>query len=293
MTSADLAQSGAGAVQGLARTSAWLGAGATATNVAATAMTATGIGTAVVGGLQMVAGGVKYARARRADKALSKLEGKDDKEIAAIAHLREIQKKRKVRGGLDALGGALMTTGGVMAATGFGLIPGLALGAAGAALSLGRLGARTAKQKLRDRKADKLEAIQGKLSSGADLTKEEAAYKKDADKVRALRDKKARGETLSWSERFKLAFSVNEEKSTKKKDARNEETMNAIIAMDEDKQKVALSALGIDKKKFQQRRAESLGVFGMPAGDTPEAVAKHQKTLDGHTNLLKAGLSAR
>jgi hypothetical protein len=280
-TLADLFQGGAAATQGMARSAAWIanmvkgggGAAASASNVAATAMTVSGIGSAVVGGLQAIAGAIKVGRAgKRRSKITERLI--DEKRPmtgdvkAAFEHVHEIQKKRQKRGAVDIAAGAMGVVGGVMAATGFGVIPGVVLGATAAGIMLGRFLGRKIQKYGRDKKAARIAVIE---ETWAGLDRETLVRKRankemldayDADMafmekvnaVRDLRSRKAQGESLTLRERLTLATSFEEDKNTAAKELKSQKTLNTIKGMGEEDQDIAVKALGIDIKKWRQNK---------------------------------------
>jgi hypothetical protein len=286
IVAADLAQTGASAVTGAARPASWLGAGSGAAAVAGTAMTASGVGTAVVGGVQAIGGAVKLGRATYRKGQLDALSDRMNRGSratadtnAAVAHVREIQDKRQKRGALDMVTGGMMVAGGVLAATGVGLIPGLALGAIGGGIALGRYASRKIQTSGRDKKAAKIDALNAKAPEAR--TAEETAYLDDVRITEGLRDKKARGESLSFSERMKLAFSFNENKSSAKKEAKNAATANAISGMRTSDQRAMVGALGIDTQKFRQRKIAA------------RSTSADDDTVNAPWALLDKGLKAR
>ena len=279
---ADLFQGAAAATQGMARSAAWIAnmvkggasTAASAGNVAATAMTVSGIGSAVVGGLQAIAGLIKVGRAgRRRSNLTARLTDKEKPltaaQNAAFEHVKEVQKKRQGRAAGDIIAGALGVVGGALAATGYGLIPGLVLGGAAAAILIGRFATRKIKQYGRDKKAARIAAIEKKWAGRdeASIANEDEATKADfySDKaylakvsaVASLRERQAAGEKLSMKERLKLAFSFDETKNTSAKNTRNEATIKTIKEMQTEDQELAVKTLGIDIKKWRQQKDQT------------------------------------
>lgn len=154
-----------------------------------TAAGALGVAT---GGMEMMAGGYRGYKAHQRHKMLKgrAAAGGDEKQQAALQHLIEIQKKRGKSAGISFAQGALGALSGALTLSGFGAIPGLAIGAASGLFSLGRWGFRKFKQKMRDKAAK--------------------------------RDKQ--GKQKNW---FLDMF--NAEKSTEKKSARNLETARTLL----------------------------------------------------------------
>ncbi len=139
----------------------------------------------------------------------------------ALEHLQEIQGKRMKRAGLSALTGAMDVTAGAMALSGFGAVPGIALGAASAGIKLGRWGL----GKLRQRRRDK--AWRGLV---AEHGSEEEARKRAPE---------------AWR------------KTSAGKVERSVRTAHAVLAMPEDQRATALGALGVDDKKWAAVRKET------------------------------------
>jgi hypothetical protein len=119
--------------------------------------------------------------------------------------------------------------GGALTLSGFGAIPGIALGATAGAFKLGQFGVRKFKQSMRDRTADKLTKL------GV-----------DPDQATAQDRKK-----LPW---YLRAVDYDVSKTTAKKEARNQDTTNTILSMTTGgkDRNVALDALGLSETQLNK-----------------------------------------
>lgn len=182
----------------------------------------------VIAPLQMALGGVDvlkggYNIARKAQHRMKLTEMKDEIKKAgtdstggqkkALDHLTEIAKKKQVRQGINMATGAASVLGGALTVSGFGAIPGAAIGAGVGAFKLGQFGARKAKQ----------------------------AGRNWAEKYNA-KDEKDKGRV---GKAFASLFDTS--KSTKKKQERYEETAETLLngGLSDEQQKEALKTLGI------------------------------------------------
>ena len=142
---------------------------------------------------------------------------------AAFAHLHEIQKKKQVRGGIDAALGAAGVLGGALTLSGYGALPGAVIAGSAGLFKLGQLGVRNFKQAMRDRTAKKLAASSGDVSQ------------------------------LPWYLRGRKGKTLYDtSKTSEKKAARNKQTMQAILAMEGDNRKVGLDALGLSDMQLNK-----------------------------------------
>lgn len=187
---------------------------------------AAGAGVAI-GGAQMLQGGYKIYKAGNRRAALTErmkdqgaaAENEDERQ-AVFEHLHEIQKKKQVRGGIDAGLGAAATVGGALTLSGFGAIPGAVIGGAAAGIKLGQLGLRHGKQYMRDMTAEKLEE---------NPDRSELPF-------------------------YLRAIDFDETKSSKKKAERNAQTTETILGMEEggDDRNLALKTLGLSEKQLSK-----------------------------------------
>ena len=171
-----------------------------------------------LGGVDVLKGGYNMYRKGQHRKKLTELKGNldatntmDKQKIEALDHLTEITKKKQVRQGINMATGAASVLGGALTVSGFGAIPGAAIGAGVGAFKLGQLGVRKGKQKGRDW-ADK--------------------YNQKAD------DEK------SWLGK-KVAGMFDTSKTTEKKQARYEKTADMLLTMTGTEQEEALKTIGI------------------------------------------------
>jgi hypothetical protein len=144
----------------------------------------------------------------------STLDPNKDAKLKALDHLTEVAKKKQVRQGINMATGAASVLGGALTVSGFGAIPGAAIGAGVGAFKLGQFGARKAKQAGRNW-AEKYNA-------------------KDESKKGAL------------GKAFAGLFDTS--KSTGNKQKRYEETADTLLEMgksDPAQMKAALKTLGI------------------------------------------------
>jgi len=154
----------------------------------------------------------------------STLDPDKDKKLSALDHLTEIAKKKQVRQGINMATGAASVLGGALTVSGFGAIPGAAIGAGVGAFKLGQFGARKAKQ----------------------------AGRNWAEKYNA-KDEKDKG---AIGKAFAGLFDTS--KSTKNKQKRYEETADTLLGLDDAQKKEALKTLGIhdlEKVPVAERKA--------------------------------------
>jgi len=173
-----------------------------------------------LGGVDVLKGGYNIYRKQQHKKKLASLKETinadamdldKDKKGKALDHLTEIAKKKQVRQGINMATGAASVLGGALTVSGFGAIPGAAIGAGVGAFKLGQFGARKAKQ----------------------------AGRNWAEKYNA-KDESKKGKI---GKAFAGLFDTS--KSTKNKQIRYEETADTLLGMDDAQKKVALKTLGI------------------------------------------------
>jgi hypothetical protein len=173
-----------------------------------------------LGGVDVLKGGYNMYRKGQHRKKLTELKKTinadaldldKDKKVKALDHLTEVAKKKQVRQGINMATGAASVLGGALTVSGFGAIPGAAIGAGVGAFKLGQFGARKAKQ----------------------------AGRNWAEKYNA-KDEKDKG---AVGKAFAGLFDTS--KSTKNKQARYEETAETLLSLDDAQKKEALKTLGI------------------------------------------------
>lgn len=169
------------------------------------------------GGYNMYRKGQHRAKLTEMKKDLNSKQNQLDPDkaskVKALDHLTEIAKKKQVRQGINMATGAASVLGGALTVSGFGAIPGAAIGAGVGAFKLGQFGARKAKQ----------------------------AGRNWAEKYNA-KDEKDKGKL---GKAFAGLFDTS--KSTKNKQARYEETAETLLngGLTDEQQKAALKTLGI------------------------------------------------
>jgi hypothetical protein len=173
-----------------------------------------------LGGVDVLKGGYNMYRKGQHRKKLTALKDEinDDvfdadagKKVKALDHLTEITKKKQVRSGINMATGAASVLGGALTVSGFGAIPGAAIGAGVGAFKLGQFGVRKGKQ----------------------------AGRNWAEKYNA-KDDKDKGVV---GKAFAGLFDTS--KSTKNKQVRYEETADTLLDMPGDQREKALKTLGI------------------------------------------------
>jgi hypothetical protein len=173
-----------------------------------------------LGGVDVLKGGYNMYRKGQHRKKLTALKDEINgdaldldagKKVKALDHLTEITKKKQVRSGINMATGAASVLGGALTVSGFGAIPGAAIGAGVGAFKLGQFGARKAKQ----------------------------AGRNWAEKYNA-KDEKDKGKL---GKAFAGIFDTS--KSTGNKQKRYEETADTLLDMPTGQRDKALKTLGI------------------------------------------------
>ncbi|MDQ1748589.1 MAG: hypothetical protein QOD07_2852, partial [Frankiaceae bacterium] len=145
-----------------------------------------------LGGVDVLKGGYNMFRKGQHRKKLTALKEEikgdaldldADKKVKALDHITEITKKKQVRSGINMATGAASVLGGALTVSGFGAIPGAAIGAGVGAFKLGQFGARKAKQAGRNwaekynAKDEKDKGVLGKAFAGIFDTSKSTANK--------------------------------------------------------------------------------------------------------------------
>lgn len=209
----------------------------------------------VTGSMDVIQGGLKHRRTginkKKLQKARKKLDPETDgRQLRALDHLQEVQDKKRKRAKAEMGFGTAGVVAGALTVSGVGAPVALGLGVGVGAVKVGQAIHRKGKQKFRDRKAKKLEELEGKRGRGEELTKKEKKKLRKSNAIQELRARKKNGEKLSWKERARLRLALDEGLSSDKKQQRNIETASTLLDMGHDEQLEALSTLGIDAKKW-------------------------------------------
>ncbi len=171
-----------------------------------------------LGGMEMLSGGskgVKAYRRRGRIKAARNLGGLSPEQEAALQHLQEIQGKKLKTGAQKVVSGGLSAAAGALTLSGFGTVPGLALGGALAGGKLANYGYQKIKQRRRNKAAER----GGYGESYADYK----ASQKDEMKGMGLRQK--------LKAKAALKMTPNWDKSSEKKQARYNATAEQLVGM--------------------------------------------------------------
>jgi hypothetical protein len=227
---AKLGSAGSKVTQGVSKTANLVGQAAHSAGNASLSTSASSVGSVAghalaplqmaLGGVDVLKGGYNLARKAKHRMRLTEMKekiGKDTlnldggKQIKALDHLTEVAKKKQIRQGINMATGAAGVLGGALTVSGFGAIPGAAIGAGVGAFKLGQFGARKAKQ----------------------------AGRNWAEKYNAKGE-----DDKSWLGK-KAAGIFDTSKSSKNKQKRYEETADTLLDMDAADLKKAVKTLGI------------------------------------------------
>lgn len=179
---------------------------------------------AAVGTSDLISGGWRAYLAWKRNKALAGVQRgvNDPEQLKALKHLQEIQRKRRIKGGIDAALGVVGIASGALAASGPLAPIGFGLGAAVGATKLGMMGFRKFKQWRRDQAAKQI----------------------------------ASGQSMSKFDRF---FGVNATKSTDAKKAKDYHTASTILAMNKPEVLKTLGLVGDwDKNKSDTEKLQAI-----------------------------------
>ncbi len=187
----------------------------------------------VKGVLDLVRKGIDVGKAVKSRKKVTKARDKFAKEgseglLAALRVTKETYNKRMKRAIIDIIHSAGSITGGILATTGFGTAISGLIGIASGVAKLFQIGARTAKQKLRNKKGGKLTNLEKQAE--AELDPHQEFVSQHLKNVRKrLKGKSARG--------------FNADKTTVNKEARYRNAALEILRAPPDQQKVFIKTM--------------------------------------------------
>ena len=210
-------------------------------------------------------------------KKLYKSPTNDVKEVQAAEAVRETLSKRIVRIGLNLAHSVFAIAAGVLNMTGIGLVVGMIINIASAALKLGQIGVRKIKQTLRNKKAKHRAAVaESQKALGHDY--EELTYKQWEEKRRLQA-----ADTKGWGRFFKrarihmdVAVTLNWDKSSKNKKKSTREVAIDLMRMNDTK---VLKALGVSEALEAVKKQYENDLNSTDAEKDPYAAAPRLKII--------------